>query len=67
MRLQGTKYEEIKTLPADALPVSKYAEKVKTAVGYVYVKYDRWTRGESKVSPNYSIKCFQGSNFVIPE
>lgn len=66
MRINGTKYEMINSLPSNALPVSIYAHNNNTAVGYVYIKYDRHLRGEGS-KPNYTIKCFQGSNFVLPE
>ncbi len=66
MRLNGTKYDSINILPANALPVSIYAHNKNTAVGYVYIKYDRYLKGEGS-KPPYTIKCFQYSNYVIPE
>lgn len=64
MRKNGTKYEKIDTLPKNALPVSAFAEKLGIAVGQVYIKYERFINGKGK-DPNYSIRCFMGSNFII--
>ena len=65
MRLNNTKYQLIDKLPAGAMPVSRYANEMNTAVGYIYIKYERFLTGKG-TNPNYTIKCFQGSNFVIP-
>lgn len=65
MRINGTKYDTIEKLPAIAQPVSEYARENNTAVGYVYIKYERFLAGKGS-NPGYSIKCFKGSNFVIP-
>jgi hypothetical protein len=64
MRKNGTKYKKIDTLPKNALPVSKFAEKLGIAVGQVYIKYERFINGKGK-DPKYSIRCFMGSNFII--
>lgn len=61
MRLKGTKYEKIERLPRNAVPVSRYAADNNTAVGYIYIKYER--KGSAA---GYTIRCFKGSNFVIP-
>ena len=66
MRMNGTKYDVIDTLPAEAVPVSVYARNNNTAVGYIYVKYERYLNGKGS-KPDYTIKCFMGSNFIIPE
>jgi hypothetical protein len=65
MRVNGTKYPVIDALPANALPVSIYATNNNTAVGYIYVKYERYLKGEGK-KPDYSIRCWNGANYVIP-
>lgn len=67
MRLNGTKYESIDQLPKNAIVVSKFADSNSMAVGYVYVKYERFIKGETNKHPGYTIRCFQGSNFVIPQ
>lgn len=64
MRKNGTKYEKIDTLPKGAMPVSKFAEELGIAVGQVYIKYERYLNGKGKY-PNYEIRCFMGSNFII--
>jgi hypothetical protein len=64
--MNGTKYETINILPANAIVVSKYALQNNIAVGYIYIKYERFLSGKGS-KPDYSIKCFQGSNFIIPE
>lgn len=74
MRTQGTKYESTEVLPANALPVSKYARKFKvSSPAYVHVKYDRHKFGyENKAGqilytehPGYDIVDFQGTCYVI--
>ena len=65
MRLNGTKYEEIEQLPIEAMAVSLYARKKKTAVGYIYIKYERFLNGKGS-APDYIIRCFKGSNYIIP-
>lgn len=74
MRYNGTKYEAIDLLPADALPVSKYARKKKvSSPAYVHVKYDRHKFGYKNKAgeilhtehPGYDIVDFQGSCYVI--
>lgn len=65
MRIEGTIYPPINKLPASAVVVSKYATDNNTAVGYVYIKYKRFKAGKGE-DPGYTIRCFQGSNFVIP-
>lgn len=65
MRRNGTIYPPIEILPANALPVSLYAEQNKTAVGYVYIKYKRFESGKGK-DPGYRINCFMGTNYIIP-
>ena len=66
MRINGTKYETIDKLPAAAQPVSQFASSKNTAVGYIYIKYERYLSGKGS-NPGYSIKCFKGSNFIIPD
>lgn len=66
MRMNGTKYEDINSLPPNAIVVSRYAQQTGYAVGYIYIKYERYLKGEG-TKPPYTIKCFQGSNFIIPE
>jgi len=66
MRLNNTKYDLINDLPNNALPVSIYAKDNNTAVGYVYIKYERYLADKGKY-PGYEIRCFKGSNYVIPE
>lgn len=71
MRTNGTKYPEIKKLPVKALPVSRYATKENLAVGYIYVKHQRhFEPKEGKpagIHPGYIIRCYQGTNYVIPD
>lgn len=66
MRKNGTKYPSITHLPDNAMPVSKFAEQLGIAVGQVYMKVFRHELGKG-AKPNYSIRCFMGANFVIPE
>lgn len=70
MRLNGTNYANIDKLPDDAKPVSKWAELNQTAVGYVYIKHDRHFKPKEGVKPGphpgYIIRCYQGTNYVIP-
>jgi hypothetical protein len=66
MRIKGTKYEPIDQLPETAKPVSKYATENNTAVGYIYIKYKRYLDGETTTNPGYTIRCYLGMNFVIP-
>lgn len=74
MRIKGTKYDSIDQLPADALPVSKYARKFKySSPAYVHVKYDRYKFGYYSKDgelmhtsyPDYDIVDFQGTCYVI--
>ena len=65
MRKGGTIYPKITKLPANAQPVSEYAALNNIAVGQVYIKYKRFEAGTGK-DPEYKIRCFMGSNFVIP-
>ncbi len=65
MRLNGTKYELINKLPSTAIPVSIFAKDNNIAVGQVYIKYERYLNNNGK-NPNYTIRCFLGSNYVIP-
>lgn len=76
MRINGTKYEEIEQLPAEALPVSAYARRHRiSSPAYVHVKYDRFKfgyqndKGELKhgEDPGYEIRCFAGTNYVISQ
>jgi predicted acetyltransferase len=66
MRTQGTKYEPIEILPANAVTVSQYAKEQGKAVGYIYIKYQRYLSKGGK-HPGYSIRCFKGINFILPE
>lgn len=67
MRTNGTKYEEIDKLPDNAQAVSVYAahENIRNPA-YVCVKYDRYLAGKGSY-PGYTIRCWQGMNFVLPE
>lgn len=71
MRLNGTQYDPIDTLPKGAKPVSTFAKEVGTAVGYVYIKHQRHFKPEEGKKaapyPGYVIKCFEGTNYVIPD
>lgn len=64
MRRNGTKYESIERLPDDAQPVSLFAAGQNTAVGVVYIRYDRYLSGKGK-DPGYKIVCYMGMNWVI--
>lgn len=70
MRTHGTHYEEIQTLPNNALPVSVYARRNEMQVGHVYMKYKRHYNPKEGVNvapaPSYIIRCWQGANYVIP-
>lgn len=67
MRTNGTKYEEIGTLPGNAQAVSVYAaHKNIRNPAYVYIKYERYLSGKGS-NPGYTIRCWQGMNFVLPE
>lgn len=65
MRIKGTKYPVIETLPKKAMPVRMYADSIPTQVPQVYIKFDRYTSGKSQINPGYVIKQFQGTNYVI--
>lgn len=66
MRLRGTKYRQINTLPEGALTPRKYAEANNMCSGaYVQVKYDRFVNGIGS-DPLYTIRCWNGINFIIP-
>lgn len=74
MRSAGTKYDTIKQLPGDALPVSKYAYIYGiSSSAYVHVKYDRHKFGYKSKSgdtlhtphPQYDIVDFHGTCYVI--
>ena len=74
---QGTKYEKIDRLPANALPVSVYARQFEIkSPAYVYIKYDRYkfgtTKGKGKNKttthsdhPGYDLVDFHGTCYVI--
>lgn len=66
MRIKGTKYPKIERLPENALPVRMYADEIDTQVPQIYIRYERFKTGKSRKDPGYEIKCFQGSNYVIP-
>lgn len=66
MRLNGTKYDLVNKLPDNALPVSLYSMQVNISAPYLYIMYERFLHKNGK-NPGYSIKCFQGSNYIIPE
>jgi hypothetical protein len=74
MRKNGTKYPKIDKLPAKAIPVSEYAKDNNIQVGTVYMGFKRFRDGyitkagnQGKASnPGYTIRCFKGMNFVIP-
>jgi len=52
-------HDEIDKLPSNALTVAKYAESINKHQSVIY----HWiNRGKA----NYTIKVFQGINFVIP-
>ncbi len=64
MRIKGTKYETVTKLPANALPVSKFAKQMGyTSPSYVHVKYNRYQKGGNH--PGYDIIDFQGTCWVI--
>lgn len=74
MRYNGTKYDSVDALPAEALPVSKYARKRKIpSSAYVHVKYDRHKFGYLNKKkerlftehPGYDIVDFQGTCYVV--
>ena len=65
MRYNGTKYPKVDNIPPNSMPVSQYAKENNIAAAYVYVKYERFLNGKGQ-DPGYTIKCFLGSNFVIP-
>ena len=71
MRIKGTKYPAIEKLPVGAMPVSMFAKDNEMAVGYVYIKYERHFNPQPGKKageyPGYVIRCFQGSNYVIPQ
>lgn len=71
MRINGTNYPTIEKLPAKAMPVSMFASASGMAVGYVYIKYKRhFEPAEGKqpgTHPGYVIRCYQGTNYVIPD
>lgn len=74
---EGTKYEPIEQLPANALPVSAYARKFNVkSPAYVYIQYDRHKfgvqRGKGKKKyisyasrPGYDLVDFHGTCYVI--
>lgn len=71
MRRKGTKYntittDELKGLATDIMQVSVYAEQHGIRnMNYVYIKYDRFLAGKGS-NPGYIIRCWNGSNIVIP-
>lgn len=71
MRRKGTKYnaittDELKGINSDIMQVSVYAEQHKIPnMNYVYIKYDRFLAGKGS-NPGYTIRCWNGSNIVIP-
>lgn len=72
MRTNGTKYGPIAKLPKTAKPVSQYALEAKLAVGQIYMKYERYIHGYPNTGtkgpdPGYTIRCWNGMNFVIPQ
>lgn len=66
MRLDNTKYPVVDTLPNNAEAVSIYARDNNTSVGYIYIKYERFINNKGS-NPGYLIRCFKGSNYIIPE
>lgn len=71
MRINGTKYQRIEKLPKGAVAVSQYAHDNQLQVGQVYIKYERFVAGYKNGTkgkdPGYTIRCWQGMNFVIPQ
>lgn len=71
MRRKGTKYntistDELKALNTDIMQVSVYADLHDIRnMNYVYVKYDRYLSGKGS-NPGYTIRCWNGTNIVIP-
>lgn len=65
MRYKGTKYPPIEDLPREARTMSVYATEQATAVAYLYTKYERFLTDKGK-DPGYTIRCFRGINFIIP-
>jgi len=78
MRIKGTKYESIESLPDNAIPVSlfvaKYGKKHNVrSSAYAHTKYDRHYMGYKTPSgefkhtshPGYDIVDFHGTCYVI--
>jgi len=72
--MRHIKYDSIKSLPDNALPVSLFAKQFDfKSASYVHVKYDRYKfgyknkRGETLFAsyPGYDIINFKGNCYVI--
>jgi hypothetical protein len=78
MAKKDKQYDTVKSLPAKAEPISRFAalfpDQFKSPA-YVHVKYDRHKFGyETKkgelrntANPGYKIVTFKGVHFVIPD
>ena len=71
MRINGTKYPTLDKLPASAKPVSLFARENNMQIGHVYMKYrrfiDGYKNGTKGENPYYKIRCWNGTNYVIPD
>lgn len=71
MRREGTKYPIAKNYDKKMMPVSQYAGMKGISVAQVYIQYDRhvvgYKSGYKGPYPGYTIKQFNGMNFVIPD
>ncbi len=74
MRTNGTKYDTIKELTGNPMPVTAFANELGTNPAYICVKYDRYkfgyiNRKGQRINapyPGYDIYCWNGMNIVIP-
>lgn len=74
MRTNGTKYDKVDSLPADALPVSEYFRRNSDSISstsYLHIKYDRHRFGYSGSNgtkfapyPGYRIIDYFGQCYV---
>lgn len=64
MRINGTKFPIIDSLPSGAMAVSLYAAANNySSAAYLYIKYQR---AEAKgKSLGFVIRCYSGTNYVI--
>lgn len=65
--MKAKKYDKVTELPANAQLVSAYSRQQGWShPNYVYVKYDRAQTGKGS-GVEFTIVCYQGMNFVIPD